>query len=102
MTSFFTKASEKKTETLHWRVVHESLLVAHYKGRDRDHEGKRRRVAAFDFVRSRPSPYLLALTGKDSTLITTSSGNVFGKDANDWRWLDARVPAKLRSLYEEG
>ena len=45
------------------------------------------RVAAFDF---------------DDTLITTQSGNRFAKNANDWKWWHASVPARLKQLHEDG
>ena len=35
-------------------------------------------------------------------MIQTSSGNVFGKDATDWRWWDPSVPTVLRQLYDDG
>lgn len=39
---------------------------------------------------------------QDSTLISTSSGNVFARDAADWKWWDASVPTTLRQLYADG
>lgn len=39
---------------------------------------------------------------QDSTLITTSSGNVFAKDATDWKWWHVSVPTVLRQLYADG
>ncbi|MCJ1379392.1 hypothetical protein MMC17_002493 [Xylographa soralifera] len=41
-------------------------------------------------------------TEQDSTLIRTSSGNVFGRDPADWQWWDPSVPGKLKKLYDDG
>ncbi|CAG8760566.1 4326_t:CDS:2, partial [Dentiscutata heterogama] len=38
----------------------------------------------------------------DETLITTKGVNKFPKDANDWKWLNKKVPERLTKLYEEG
>ncbi|MCJ1358282.1 MAG: hypothetical protein MMC33_008281 [Icmadophila ericetorum] len=93
VTNFFTPASKKEPERIAWRVVDNSLLVGKYdpevvKGRGNQGLGiRRRKIAAFDF---------------DSTLIKTSSGNVFGKNAADWKWWDAAVPGVLRQLHADG
>ena len=68
---------------------------------------KRRKIAAFDFVRFQPVSSDLMTTHllislQDSTLIQTSSGNVFGKDSTDWRWWDPSVPTVLRQLFDDG
>jgi bifunctional polynucleotide phosphatase/kinase len=42
------------------------------------------------------------LAWQDSTLVTTASGNKFGRDANDWKWWHSSVPAALKKLHEEG
>ena len=39
---------------------------------------------------------------KDSTLITTASGNTFPKSATDWKWWHANVPTKIRNLNSKG
>ena len=39
---------------------------------------------------------------QDSTLITTSSGNVFGREASDWKWWHPSVPSKLKQLHASG
>ncbi|KAF2100576.1 PNK3P-domain-containing protein [Rhizodiscina lignyota] len=89
--NFFTPASkkEKVPEKVTWRIANDSLVVGTFKPPEvsETREDKRRKIAGFDF---------------DSTLISTSSGNVFGKDAQDWKWWDGIVPKKLRSLYEDG
>ncbi|KAI4236292.1 MAG: hypothetical protein LQ349_002629 [Xanthoria aureola] len=83
---FFTPASKKSPDRTHWRVVNGTLLVGRYSPYDA-HPVKRRKIAAFDF---------------DSTLISTSSGNIFAKDANDWRWWHVSVPSTLKQLYADG
>ncbi|MCJ1374282.1 hypothetical protein MMC20_005514 [Loxospora ochrophaea] len=92
VTNFFTPLSKKVPEKIVWRIVGNSLLVGKYDPQSENNHGQsspilRRKIAAFDF---------------DSTLILTSSGNVFGKDAADWRWWDAKVPGVLRELYATG
>ncbi|KAK2606504.1 hypothetical protein N8I77_005247 [Diaporthe amygdali] len=67
-----------------------TLLVGRYEGggiADEPSNNKRRKVAAFDL---------------DSTLITSASGKKFGSDPSDWKWWDSTVPAKLRSIYQDG
>jgi len=39
---------------------------------------------------------------KDSTLITTVSGNKFAKNPGDWKWWNVCVPAKLKDLNAQG
>lgn len=96
MADFFKPASQKKDQP---RTVWSerapdddspaTLLVGRYDGHSKTDEEptKRRKLAAFDL---------------DSTLITSASGKKFTNDASDWKWWDASVPAKLRSIYEEG
>ena len=59
--SFFTPTSKREPEPIKWRTVDNSLLVGKYKG-----DGpppRRRKIAAFDFVRSfRLSPFYQPLT----------------------------------------
>ncbi|KAA6410434.1 MAG: DNA kinase phosphatase Pnk1 [Lasallia pustulata] len=88
--SFFTPASKKAPEKITWRVVKQSLLVGASSSESTNNDvtaTKRRKIAAFDF---------------DSTLIQTSSGNVFGKSPTDWRWWHSSVPDVLRQLYSDG
>ncbi|MCJ1301277.1 hypothetical protein MMC08_004076 [Hypocenomyce scalaris] len=90
--SFFTPVSKKEPEKITWRVVNRSLLVGASTPEPSSTKNdapakKRRKIAAFDF---------------DSTLIQTSSGNVFGKSSTDWRWWDSSVPGVLRQLYFDG
>ncbi|KAL8727639.1 MAG: hypothetical protein Q9181_005634 [Wetmoreana brouardii] len=39
---------------------------------------------------------------QDSTLISTLSGNVFAKDATDWKWWHVSVPSTLRQFHADG
>ncbi|KAF0526871.1 PNK3P-domain-containing protein [Gigaspora margarita] len=67
-------------------TLHNSLLIGQYikKG---DNFESRANIAAFDL---------------DDTLITTKGVHRFPKDANDWKWLNKKVPERLTKLYEEG
>jgi bifunctional polynucleotide phosphatase/kinase len=89
--NFFKPASEKEPEKTTFRVVHETLLTAHYnptQGSQTQSERSRPvKIAAFDF---------------DDTLITTKSGLKFARGEDDWRWWHPSVPSKLRQLSEEG
>ncbi|MCJ1395936.1 hypothetical protein MMC18_008822 [Xylographa bjoerkii] len=90
--SFFTPISKKDPDQITWRIIHNSLLHGKHKPKsdrlnDEGDHGKKCKIAAFDF---------------DSTLIRTSSGNVFGRDAADWQWWNPSVPGKLRKLYDDG
>ncbi|MCJ1340552.1 hypothetical protein MMC09_005848 [Bachmanniomyces sp. S44760] len=91
--NFFAPASKKEPKNLTWRIVRNSLLVGCFAPTPNEASAsirepkKRRKIAAFDF---------------DSTLIKTSSGNVFGKDASDWGWWDLSVPSTLKNLYSDG
>lgn len=38
---------------------------------------------------------------QDSTLIQTISGNIFSKDATDWRWWHPSVPTALKKLHAD-
>ncbi|MCJ1258884.1 hypothetical protein MMC24_006718 [Lignoscripta atroalba] len=90
--SFFTPVSKKEPEKIAWRIVNNSLLAGKYDpgagpSQSSEPASKRTKIAAFDF---------------DSTLIQTSSGNVFGKNAADWRWWHVSVPGVLHKLYADG
>lgn len=87
---FFTPASKKEPDRTTWRVINNTLLSGRYRpspDSDSVQAPKRRKIAAFDF---------------DSTLISTNSGNVFAKDATDWRWWDISVPTTLKQLHADG
>ncbi|KAI4199384.1 MAG: hypothetical protein LQ350_004673 [Teloschistes chrysophthalmus] len=88
---FFTPASKKVPDQLTWKVVNGTLLSGRYKPNDSGTQItpkiKPRKFAAFDF---------------DSTLISTSSGNIFAKDASDWKWWHASVPSTLKQLSADG
>ncbi|KAG8527914.1 uncharacterized protein KY384_006830 [Bacidia gigantensis] len=89
---FFTPTSKKAPESLTWRTVHESLLLGRYAPPQNENEPpkqpeKRRKIALFDL---------------DSTLVLTSSGNIYSKDASDWKWWHISVPSSIKRLYEDG
>ncbi|KAL8912783.1 MAG: hypothetical protein Q9172_007437 [Xanthocarpia lactea] len=89
---FFTPASKKTPDRTHWKVINGTLLAGRYRpdeplGSIDAQPLKRRKIAAFDF---------------DSTLISTSSGNIFAKDAHDWKWWHGSVPGTLKQLYADG
>lgn len=109
MANFFKRASQKEPNKLRWRIIHETLMVGSYdaeRNNDGDHTRsvKRRKVAAFDFVRMlcNVKGRHLLIIDQDSTLIKTSSGNTFGRSAEDWQWWHSVVPVKLRELYSKG
>lgn len=55
--NFFTPISKKEPEEITWRVVKQSLLVGTSEPTNIKNDVpaiKRRKIAAFDFVRSRP------------------------------------------------
>ncbi|TGJ87226.1 hypothetical protein E0Z10_g1529 [Xylaria hypoxylon] len=97
--SFFTPTSQKPKDRTVWTErgggvdgqdsSPATLLVGRFEPEAEEQDRrKRRKVAAFDL---------------DSTLIVTSSGKKFGNDPADWKWWDASVPTRLRTLYmEEG
>jgi bifunctional polynucleotide phosphatase/kinase len=72
--------------------VNKSLIVGKYVRPSQVFEAPstistRRKVAAFDL---------------DDTLIAAAAGSKWAKSATSWKWLDVSVPAKLRSLHNEG
>ncbi|ATY65543.1 DNA kinase phosphatase Pnk1 [Cordyceps militaris] len=94
ISNFFTPTSQKPKDRTSWSERKDdpdkpaTLLVGKYTPETESKETQlRRKIAAFDL---------------DSTLIDTSSGRKHAKDALDWRWWDARVPGKLKELYEDG
>jgi bifunctional polynucleotide phosphatase/kinase len=73
-----------------WRIVNDSLLVGRFSTAEAAAQSAtqaKRRIAAFDF---------------DSTLITSASGKTFSRNANDWKWWDSSVPARLKELHQNG
>ncbi|KAI9831427.1 MAG: hypothetical protein M1819_005026 [Sarea resinae] len=88
---FFTPASKKDPDPITWRIVDNSLLIGRYAPASSEGPSppapKVIRIAAFDF---------------DSTLIQSSSGNKFAKNAQDWKWWNPVVPGKLSTLHTEG
>ncbi|BFZ61789.1 DNA kinase/phosphatase Pnk1 [Saitoella coloradoensis] len=89
--SFFAPASKRLLDPdgIKWATRHGTLLVAKYKGGPLKEvkEGKTYKVGAFDL---------------DGTLIKTTSGSRFAKDANDWTWWHPSVPTLIRSLHASG
>ncbi|KAL6714847.1 DNA kinase/phosphatase Pnk1 [Lecanora helva] len=85
--SFFTPSSKKEPEKVTWRIVNDTLLFAKYNPKTTSKDDIKRKIAGFDF---------------DSTLIQTSSGNVFAKNATDWKWWDLSVPSRLKQLHLDG
>ncbi|KAF2797926.1 PNK3P-domain-containing protein [Melanomma pulvis-pyrius CBS 109.77] len=92
--NFFTPASKKEPEKMSWRIINNSLLIGRYGASAAAQSAPsalsikgKRKIAAFDF---------------DSTLITSASGKVFGRDANDWKWWHSSVPGAIRKLHEDG
>ena len=69
-----------------------------------------RKIAAFDLVGhhsveaclDETSLTYMAIKTQDSTLIQTSSGNVFAKDPTDWRWWHPSIPNVLKQLHADG
>lgn len=45
-------------------------------------------------------PYWQKEKEKDSTLITTESGNIHAVDAKDWKWWHNSVPEKLKKFAQ--
>ncbi|KAK5127584.1 hypothetical protein LTR85_006924 [Meristemomyces frigidus] len=87
VSNFFKPASQKEPEKVTFQVLHESLLVGRYQDAGTATRPKPLKVAAFDF---------------DDTIITTKSGNKFGRGADDWKWWHAAVPGRLKELHEDG
>ena len=81
-----TKSESESAHGLRWRA-HHTLLVLEEEGGGGGKKGGARKVAAFDL---------------DDTLITPASGAKFPRGRSDWKWWDAKVPARLRQLREEG
>ncbi|KAL8827128.1 MAG: hypothetical protein Q9191_003376 [Dirinaria sp. TL-2023a] len=74
--SFFTPASKKQPSQLIWRVINSSLLLGSYDPRSGNNPPERRKIAAFDLVRS------------DFILFSSS--------------LFTLVPSTLKKVYEDG
>ncbi|ORY12270.1 polynucleotide kinase 3 phosphatase-domain-containing protein [Clohesyomyces aquaticus] len=89
--NFFTPTSKKEPDKMWWCIVNKSLLVGRYSPSAASQSTKAlkggQKIAAFDL---------------DSTLITSASGKVFGRDATDWKWWHSSVPGSLRDLHEDG
>lgn len=87
VSNFFKPASQKEPDKVTFQVLHETLLVSRYQDATTATQPKSLKVAAFDF---------------DDTIITTKSGNKFGRGADDWKWWHAAVPGRLQELHADG
>lgn len=89
VSNFFKPASQKEPEKCTFNTLHDSLLIARYSDPASTATAAQKplKIAIFDF---------------DSTLITTKSGLKFPRDADDWKWWHASVPARLNELHGEG
>lgn len=87
VSNFFKPASQKEPDKVTFHVVHDTLLVGRYHDATTAERPKPLKVAAFDF---------------DDTLITTKSGNKFGRGADDWKWWNGAVPGRLKQLAADG
>ncbi|EYE99471.1 putative DNA 3'-phosphatase Tpp1 [Aspergillus ruber CBS 135680] len=86
--NFFTPVSQKKPDSLAWRIVNNTLIIGKYSGQQQEPSAeKKQKIAAFDL---------------DSTLITSASGATFARSPKDWKWWDASVPSRVRELNSEG
>ena len=90
--SFFKPASQRQPETLRWRIVDKSLLVAKYVTPSK----------ASDTLPNPPIPRKVAAFDLDDTLITAPAGSKWAKSATGWKWWDRSVPAKLKKLHSDG
>ncbi|KAI1007274.1 hypothetical protein K3495_g946 [Podosphaera aphanis] len=104
MSSFFTPRAQKQAEkTMTWKTrgtkdnSPKTLLIGKY--------------LPINLSSSTPVTSIIPETEKnkvkiagfdlDSTLISTASGKVFPKNAQDWKWWNNSVITKLRSLYRD-
>lgn len=87
------KLADLRPHLTAWKVLHGSMYVL-----DARSESQQQK-------QSSPSTGKIKIAGfdMDGTLIVTKSGKRFAKDAEDWKWFDAkRVPEKLAQLVEDG
>ena len=88
MASFFKPASQKEPEKLSWRIVENSLVIGRYDPQIMPPQALKHpvKIAAFDL---------------DDTVVSPT-GAKFARSAQSWKWWDASVPGRLKSLYEDG
>lgn len=87
------KLADLRPHLTAWKVLHGSMYVL-----DARNENQQQAPPS-------PAPAKVKIAGfdMDGTLIVTKSGKRFAKDAEDWKWFDAkRVPEKLSQLVEDG
>lgn len=85
------KLADLRPHLTAWKVLHGSMYVLDARSESQQQASPstgKIKIAGFDM---------------DGTLIVTKSGKRFAKDAEDWKWFDAkRVPEKLAQLVEDG
>jgi bifunctional polynucleotide phosphatase/kinase len=87
--SFFKPASQKEPEKVVWRTVDNSLIIGRYD-------------ASNPSPQQRTLPVKIAAFDLDDTLLVPVQGKTWNRSATSWKWWDASVPGKLRSLHDEG
>ncbi|ETI22171.1 polynucleotide kinase 3'-phosphatase [Cladophialophora carrionii CBS 160.54] len=87
--SFFKPASQKEPEKIVWRTVENSLVIGRYD-------------ASNPSPQQRTLPVKIAAFDLDDTLIVPNQGKTWHRSATSWKWWDASVPGRLKSLHDEG
>ncbi|EXJ58858.1 hypothetical protein A1O7_06288 [Cladophialophora yegresii CBS 114405] len=87
--SFFKPASQKEPEKIVWRTVENSLIIGRYD-------------ASNPSPQQRTLPVKIAAFDLDDTLIVPNQGKTWNRSATSWKWWDACVPGRLKSLHDEG
>jgi bifunctional polynucleotide phosphatase/kinase len=87
--SFFKPASQKEPERLVWRTVDNTLIVGRYN-------------ASIPSSQQRTLPVKIAAFDLDDTIIAPNAGKTWNRSPTSWKWWDASVPGKLKSLHDEG
>ncbi|RMD39303.1 hypothetical protein DV735_g5822, partial [Chaetothyriales sp. CBS 134920] len=92
--NFFKPASQKEPEKLSWRVVGDSLIIGRYGPLGPPAQGpggggatRPVKIAAFDL---------------DDTIVSPAGGSKWARGAESWKWWHPSVPARLRSLHDQG
>lgn len=84
----FAPKSKQPASAMRWhKNIHEDGLASCFHGTYKEPKRETDKVAAFDM---------------DGTLITTSSGNAFPRNARDWRLLHDRVQPAIKAAYDDG
>ncbi|KIW67445.1 polynucleotide kinase 3'-phosphatase [Phialophora macrospora] len=87
--SFFKPASQKEPEKVVWRTIDNSLIIGRYD-------------ASNPSPQQRTLPVKIAAFDLDDTLLVPNQGKTWSRSATSWKWWDASVPGKLKSLHDEG